>query len=77
METATFDFGREIPAGSASLYIRFNGTLNDQLRGFYRSQYTDPEGQAAVSGHNPVRGHRRPPRLPLLGRPRSEGHLST
>ncbi len=45
METATFDFGREIPAGSAALYIRFNGILNDQLRGFYRSQYTDPEGR--------------------------------
>ena len=44
METATFDFGRTIPAGSATLYIRFNGTLNDQLRGFYRSQYTDPDG---------------------------------
>ncbi len=45
METATFAFGQDIPAGAASLYIRFNGTLNDQLRGFYRSQYTDPEGQ--------------------------------
>ncbi len=45
METATFAFGRDIPPGAASLYIRFNGTLNDQLRGFYRSQYTDPEGR--------------------------------
>ena len=45
METVTFDFGGSIPAGAASLSIRFTGTLNDQLRGFYRSQYTDPEGR--------------------------------
>ena len=45
METATFAFGQEIPPGNATLYIKFTGTLNDQLRGFYRSQYTDPEGR--------------------------------
>ena len=45
METASFAFGQEIPPGNATLYIKFNGTLNDQLRGFYRSQYTDPEGE--------------------------------
>ena len=44
METVTFTFDREIPAGAASLAIRFSGTLNDQLRGFYRSRYTTPEG---------------------------------
>ena len=44
-ETATFTFGRDIPTGPAALHIRFTGTLNDQLRGFYRSQYTTPEGQ--------------------------------
>ena len=45
METVTFAFDREIPAGAASLAIRFTGTLNDQLRGFYRSRYTTPEGE--------------------------------
>ncbi|MDP6102772.1 MAG: M1 family peptidase, partial [Dehalococcoidia bacterium] len=44
-ETATFTFGQSIPAGTAALRIRFTGTLNDQLRGFYRSQYTTPEGE--------------------------------
>ena len=44
-ETATFTFGQNIPPGTASLHIRFDGTLNDQLRGFYRSQYTGPDGQ--------------------------------
>ena len=44
-ETATFSFDRDIPSGTATLNIHFTGVLNDQLRGFYRSQYTDPEGQ--------------------------------
>lgn len=43
-ETATFSFGRAIPQGTAKLHIAFTGTLNDQLRGFYRSQYTDASG---------------------------------
>ena len=45
METVTFSFGSEIAAGSALLSIRFTGTLNDQLRGFYRSRYTTPGGE--------------------------------
>jgi puromycin-sensitive aminopeptidase len=45
METATFIFGQSIPAGTAALNINFIGTLNDQLRGFYRSQYTTTDGQ--------------------------------
>ena len=44
-ETATFTFGQSIPVGTAALHIGFTGTLNDQLRGFYRSQYTNPEGK--------------------------------
>ena len=44
-ETVTFSFGRSVPKGKASLHVTFNGVLNDQLRGFYRSQYTDQEGR--------------------------------
>ncbi|MBI2855301.1 MAG: M1 family peptidase, partial [Chloroflexi bacterium] len=44
-ETATLTFERSIPPGTASLHIQFSGTLNDHLRGFYRSQYTGPDGQ--------------------------------
>ena len=44
-ETATFSFDQEIPPGAAALNIRFSGVLNDQLRGFYRSQYTASDGQ--------------------------------
>ena len=37
-------FDRELPPGEAALHLRFAGTLNDQLRGFYRSQYRDDGG---------------------------------
>ncbi|MEL6891067.1 MAG: M1 family metallopeptidase [Actinomycetota bacterium] len=33
-----------VPAGSAQLTIEFEGVLNDKLRGFYRSTYTDDDG---------------------------------
>ena len=43
-ETATFEFGAELPASEATLAIEFTGELNDKLRGFYRSRYTDIDG---------------------------------
>ena len=43
-ETATFRFGEQIPKGRASMAIEFTGELNDRLRGFYRSRYTDADG---------------------------------
>ena len=43
-ETATFEFGAELPTGEATLAIEFTGELNDKLRGFYRSAYTDIDG---------------------------------
>ena len=45
LETVTFDFGREAPPGTAALNIHFTGTLNDQLRGFYRSRYVGHDGR--------------------------------
>ena len=44
-ETVTFDFEDNIPIGEAKLAIIFDGSLNDQLRGFYRSKYTNPDGE--------------------------------
>lgn len=35
-------------SGETSIAIQFNGTLNDRLRGFYRSTFTDPEGNQRV-----------------------------
>ncbi len=43
-ETVSFGFGDELSPGTASLYIKFTGDLNDKLRGFYRSKYTDADG---------------------------------
>ena len=43
-ESLTVTFDRELPPGEATLHLRFAGTLNDQLRGFYRSQYRDADG---------------------------------
>jgi len=43
-QTATFSFDAPLPVGPAVIEIAFDGTLNDQLHGFYRSTYTDPQG---------------------------------
>ena len=44
-EKATFFFDRTLPTGPAALAVDFNGTLNDQLQGFYRSRYIAPDGE--------------------------------
>ncbi len=38
----------EIPIGPSRLSIDFSGTLNDMLQGFYRSTYTDDDGNEKV-----------------------------
>lgn len=38
-ETATFAFEKPVPAGRQKLELFFKGTLNDKMRGFYRSKY--------------------------------------
>ena len=38
----------ELPTGSATLAVEFTGILNDRLRGFYRSTYTDADGTEQV-----------------------------
>ena len=35
----------ELPPGPCTISCRFTGTLNDKLRGFYRSTYTGPDGE--------------------------------
>ena len=46
-ETVTVAFPETIEAGPAQLDLRFVGELNDKLRGFYRSQYVNPEGEVS------------------------------
>ena len=43
-ERATFDPGLVLQKGTATLRIKFTGILNDQLTGFYRSTFLDPDG---------------------------------
>ena len=43
-ERAVFSLQRSAPPGHAVLRCRFSGTLNDQLRGFYRSTFVDADG---------------------------------
>ncbi len=43
-ETATFVFDATLPLGPATLEIAYTGVLNDQLSGFYRSTFVDPDG---------------------------------
>ena len=44
-QTASLGFSQNIGAGGATLDIVFTGVLNDRLHGFYRSEYTSPEGE--------------------------------
>mmetsp|Transcript_82526 Transcript_82526/g.238452 ORF Transcript_82526/g.238452 Transcript_82526/m.238452 type:complete len:886 (-) Transcript_82526:40-2697(-) len=43
--TITMGFDEVLPVGKGVLEIAFRGELNDQMAGFYRSQYTDSKGQ--------------------------------
>jgi len=43
-ETATLHFDSPLPVGTGVLAIDFDGILNDQLHGFYRSTYKDDSG---------------------------------
>lgn len=44
LQRATLAFQELIPQGTGHLHLSFNGKLNDQLRGFYRSTYKDTSG---------------------------------
>ncbi len=38
-ETVVLSFSKQLPTGSGKLQLQFDGTLNEQMRGFYRSRY--------------------------------------
>ena len=44
LERALLRFPTELQPGPHTLAIRFDGVLNDELRGFYRSTFTDDAG---------------------------------
>lgn len=43
-ETISIKFEQILSPGTYKLFISYKGILNDKLRGFYRSQYKDPNG---------------------------------
>jgi len=43
-ERSRLTFAAPVPSGEWRLRLAFTGTLNDKLRGFYRSTYKDPSG---------------------------------
>ena len=45
LEQVTFRPADLLPPGPCTISCRFSGTLNDKLRGFYRSTYTGPDGE--------------------------------
>ncbi len=45
LEWVRFRAPSDLPPGPCTLSCRFTGTLNDKLRGFYRSTYTGPDGE--------------------------------
>jgi puromycin-sensitive aminopeptidase len=44
-ERCRLKFARPVPPSEGRLSLTFAGTLNDQLRGFYRSRYKDERGE--------------------------------
>jgi puromycin-sensitive aminopeptidase len=46
LEQVTFQPADLLPPGPCTISCRFSGTLNDKLRGFYRSTYTGPDGES-------------------------------
>ena len=46
LEQVVFRSASTIPPGPCTITCRFSGTLNDKLRGFYRSTYSGPDSEA-------------------------------
>jgi puromycin-sensitive aminopeptidase len=49
-ERVTVLVGTELAPGDWTVHLGFRGTLNDKLKGFYRSVFTDEAGQERVIG---------------------------
>jgi puromycin-sensitive aminopeptidase len=47
-ERITLSAREPLPAGPATVTVRFSGKLSEEMRGFYRSTYTRPDGTKGV-----------------------------
>ncbi len=48
-EIATISFVEPLKVGTGKLHIKYTGSLNDKLKGFYRSKYTNKAGEEAYA----------------------------
>ena len=48
--TVRFTFGEKIPLGEGVLHIEYTGILNGDMAGFYKSSYSDADGNKMVMG---------------------------
>ena len=48
-ETVTLEFDETVPAGRHSLHLKASGTLNESLRGFYRSTYIHDSAEKSIA----------------------------
>lgn len=48
LSTVSFVFAESLPEGEGTLWIRFQGCLNNQMAGFYRSSYVDARGEKKI-----------------------------
>lgn len=46
----TFTWAKDIPVGKFTLFINFIGILNGDMAGFYKSTYTDEDGEKKIMG---------------------------
>ena len=63
------------PSATPPSTSTFTGTLNDKLRGWYRSTFIDDRRYRAGHRHDTDAGHRLPPRVPVLRRAGVQGCL--
>merc|ERR1712166_219209 len=50
LQTVTFQFEEKLVVGSGKLQISFSGILNNEMAGYYRSKYTDMNGDSKFMG---------------------------
>ena len=75
-ERCRITFPSQIAPGTWRLRLAFTGTLERQAARLLPQHATrTPTARRSVDRRHPVRGDRRPPRLPLLGRAGVQGRL--
>lgn len=49
-EVLTLTFEPPLQKGSGTLFLEFTGSINDKMKGFYRSKFKGPDGQDKYNG---------------------------